>query len=104
MENKIQKIEIICEDGKTKIRLNDGEVLKRVTKVEFKHDAGECPELYINNTNLLAGMKKPLSNATTKELAEELSDRLGVEKIIAEPYKNQEVRVNGPATILVIID
>lgn len=45
-----------------------------------------------------------LSRFTTKELVEELSRREGIEKTIAEPYKDVEVKVNGPAIILVVID
>lgn len=45
-----------------------------------------------------------LSKFTTKELVEELSKREGVEKTIAEPYKDVEVKVNGPAIILAVID
>lgn len=40
----------------------------------------------------------------TKELVEELSKREGVEKIIAEPYQDVEVKVNGPAVVLVVRD
>ena len=45
-----------------------------------------------------------LSRFTTKELVEELSRREGIEKTIAEPYKDVQVKVNGPAIILVVID
>lgn len=41
---------------------------------------------------------------TTKELIKELQEREGVRKIIAEPYKDKNIIVNGPAIILVITD
>lgn len=40
----------------------------------------------------------------TKELVEEISKREGVKTIIAEPYQDVEVKVNGPAIVLVIED
>jgi translation initiation factor 1 (eIF-1/SUI1) len=45
-----------------------------------------------------------LSQIRTKELAEELKKREGVKTTIAEPYKDIEVKVNGPAIVLVLID
>ena len=40
----------------------------------------------------------------TKELVEELQRRDGVETTIAEPYQDTEIKVNGPAVVLVVID
>lgn len=45
-----------------------------------------------------------LDDVPTKRLVEELSKREGVEQVIAEPYKDAQVRVNGPAIILTVID
>lgn len=45
-----------------------------------------------------------LKEVSTKDLVEELKTREGVEATIAEPYKDSEVRVSGPAIILVVID
>ncbi|WP_236894811.1 BC1881 family protein [Clostridium beijerinckii] len=45
-----------------------------------------------------------LSGISTKELSEELMRRDGIETTIAEPYKDVEVKVNGPAIVLVLID
>ena len=45
-----------------------------------------------------------MNDITTKELVEEISKREGIEKIIAEPYQDMEVKVNGPAIVLVIED
>lgn len=45
-----------------------------------------------------------LSEASTKELMEELCKRDGVEKTIAEPYQEKQIRINGPAIVLMIID
>lgn len=44
-----------------------------------------------------------ITKATTA-LVEELKKREGVETHIAEPYADLEVKVNGPATVLVITD
>ena len=42
--------------------------------------------------------------ALTAQLVAELSNREGVEATIAEPYQDAEVKVNGPAIVLVVID
>lgn len=45
-----------------------------------------------------------LKNIPTSVLVEEISKRKGVEKTIAEPYQDVEVKASGPAIILTIID
>jgi cyanate lyase len=45
-----------------------------------------------------------LPQASTKELVNELMKREGVETKIAEPYKDEEIKVNGPAIVLTVID
>jgi hypothetical protein len=45
-----------------------------------------------------------LSKISTKELVNELIKREGVETTIAEPYKDEIVKANGPAIVLVITD
>lgn len=45
-----------------------------------------------------------LDNASTKDLVEELRRREGVEATIAEPYEDVEIKVNGPAIVLVVTD
>lgn len=45
-----------------------------------------------------------LSNVLTCDLVKELQAREGVETIIAEPYQDAEVKVNGPAIVLTVID
>ena len=45
-----------------------------------------------------------LKDYPTRDLVEELKTREGVEVTIAEPYKDVEVKVNGPAIVLVVID
>ena len=39
-----------------------------------------------------------------KELVDELSQREGIEKIIAEPYQDMEVKINGPTIVLIVRD
>ena len=41
---------------------------------------------------------------STYELVEELKKRAGVEVYQAELYEDKEVKVNGPAQILVVVD
>lgn len=45
-----------------------------------------------------------LSKVATCDLVKELQTREGVEMTMAEPYEDVEISVNGPATVLVIID
>ena len=45
-----------------------------------------------------------ISDIPTVELVNELARREGVEKTIAEPYQDVQVKVNGPAIVLVVID
>ena len=45
-----------------------------------------------------------LSDISTRSLVEELKIREGVETKVLEPYEDGTVQVNGPATILTIID
>ncbi|GEA33616.1 BC1881 family protein [Clostridium diolis] len=45
-----------------------------------------------------------LSKVSTKDLLDGLSKREGVEVTIAEPYKDETVKVNGLAIVLVITD
>ncbi len=47
---------------------------------------------------------KDLTLVTTKDLVAELSTREGVEETTAEPYQDVEIKVNGPAIVLVVID
>ncbi len=45
-----------------------------------------------------------MENYSTKELVEELRKREGVKVTIAEPYDDVQIKVEGPAVILVVID
>lgn len=45
-----------------------------------------------------------ISNLPTRDLVKELQRRNGVKTEIAEPYQDVEVKVNGPAIVLVVID
>lgn len=49
-------------------------------------------------------MKETIKNVSTKELVNELVKREGVEMKYAEPYKDLDVNVNGPAIVLIVID
>lgn len=45
-----------------------------------------------------------LKKYKTYELVEELAKREGVTEHWAEPYEDKEIKVNGPARVLVVID
>lgn len=45
-----------------------------------------------------------LTDVKTCELVAELRKREGVDTIVAEPYQDVTVQVNGPATVLVVTD
>ena len=45
-----------------------------------------------------------ISAVPTAALVQELSRREGVKTTIAAPYQDVEIKVNGPAIVLVVID
>lgn len=45
-----------------------------------------------------------LEDIKTCDLVDELKKREGVETHWAEPYKDFELKLNGPAVVLVVID
>lgn len=45
-----------------------------------------------------------LNDVDTCYLVEELKNREGVSKIIVNPYEDKNIKVNGPAIVLVVID
>lgn len=47
---------------------------------------------------------RAFDGVSTRDLVEELRQREGVETTIAEPHKDTEIKVNGPAIVLVVID
>lgn len=47
---------------------------------------------------------KDLETVSTCELVNELKNREGVEIAIAEPYQDINIKVNGPAIVLTVID
>lgn len=49
-------------------------------------------------------MDKGIEEFKTCELVEELKKREGVETHLAEPYTDFELKINGPAVVLVVID
>lgn len=57
------------------------------------------------STDYLLGLPKPvLEEISTKLIIDELSNRIGVEKTIAEPYENICVNIDGPAIVLIVTD
>lgn len=47
---------------------------------------------------------KCLSEYRTSQLVRELEKRLGVEMVTAAPYQDVEIKVNGPAIVLIVTD
>lgn len=45
-----------------------------------------------------------LSSIKTCDLVKELQAREGVETTIVEPYQDVDIKVNGPAIVLVVTD
>lgn len=40
----------------------------------------------------------------TCELVKEIAKREGVEEVVVQPYEDKEIKVNGPAVVLIITD
>ncbi len=53
---------------------------------------------------MCSAQNQDLCDESTSSLVNELKNRDGVETYIAEPYADVEVKVNGPAVVLVVID
>lgn len=49
-------------------------------------------------------MESDISSIPTNELVAELEKREGVDTTIAEPYQDVQIKVNGPAIVLTVID
>ena len=49
-------------------------------------------------------MSYSLTEISTKDLVEELKKRDGVEAIIVEPYRDDELVASGPSVVLVVTD
>ena len=47
---------------------------------------------------------KSLEKFKTCELVKELRGREGVETKIAEPYQDIDIKINGPAIVLIVTD
>ena len=62
------------------------------------------PYIFVPETREMKSVRDKLKEYKTCELVEELKKREGVEARQAEPYKDLEIKVNGPAIVLVIID
>lgn len=45
-----------------------------------------------------------IKDFSTKELHDELIMRGGVETIVLNPYEKKEIKVEGPATVFIVID
>lgn len=49
-------------------------------------------------------MSYSLTEISTKDLVEELKKREGVEVIIVEPYRDDEIVASGPSVVFVVTD
>lgn len=45
-----------------------------------------------------------ISEFSTKELIDELKKREGVESMFIEPHESKDIRVDGFATVLIVVD
>lgn len=45
-----------------------------------------------------------ISQFSTKELVKELGKRTGVKQTVAAPYEDINIKVNGPAIVLEVVD
>lgn len=120
---EFKSIHIDLEKG---IYLLNGERMKYVTELNLMLD-GERWSLSINKyewfkegarrypssiarairdtgASIRGKMKETIKNVSTKELVDELVTREGVEMKYAEPYKDLDVNVNGPAIVLIVTD
>lgn len=71
----------------------------------IKEDYKYCPICGIKlGTAQEVPVQEQLSKCNTKYLVEELSKRDGVEVTIAKPYKDIEIKTNGPAIALIVTD
>ena len=48
--------------------------------------------------------EKGIDTLETFELVDELKKRQGVDTVMAEPYENKVLNVEGPAVVLIIVD
>lgn len=48
--------------------------------------------------------KLNLDNVSTRDLVKELKHRPGVKTEYVDPHENKSIRVNGSATVLIVID
>lgn len=55
-------------------------------------------------TKLQKNTGKTIKEFSTKELVRELKTRLGVDTFNVSPYMDENIKVNGPAIVLVVID
>lgn len=120
---EFKSIHVDLEKG---IYLLNGEPMKYVTEMNLMLD-GERWSLGINKyewfeegsrrtpssisrairdtgASIRAEMKEAIKNVSTKELVNELIKREGVEMKYAEPHKDLDVNINGPAIVLIVTD
>ena len=116
-------------DEKIKARGAEESEVKAM-KITIKGSAKEIAELAIEvqarpisenvdfqgfNDSLMKDVQNPLNivseansteleNTTTAALVEELKKREGVDTRIVEPYVDFDVKVNGPAIVLIVVD
>lgn len=114
----INKIEIINNNENnelypTIVKLN-GDELKGVRKVTYTMGVNECPTATIELV-AVPGIESPaitrlnnveelLRHITTRDLVNELAEREGVVHKRVEPYEDENIKVNGPARVLTVID
>lgn len=85
--------------------MNREEALQRAIELKGHSQEFESVSFIDDDTEFFEYVIKELeTDIPTKDLVEELSKREGVKVDIADPYKDVDIKVNGPAIVLTVID
>lgn len=112
MADSVHNVSIQSTGATTARLIIDGtDVSERCYGYTISHKPAERPHLLLELDREIKGIElngvtvdANLSSVSTSELVRELSSREGVEATTAEPYQEAQVKVNGPAVVLVVSD
>lgn len=82
----------------------NGELLKDVIEYKLLRKEGEVARLEVTLLVNIDQDVPELEEWCTYALVQELAQREGVTSQIAAPYEDKTISVNGPATVLTVID
>lgn len=102
----IESVSVTTSALKTLILLERSERKQQQSETDRTALADALKEILLEQAKAASKSKgsAAMNDITTKELVDELSQREGIEKIIAEPYQDMEVKINGPTIVLVVRD